>query len=153
MFIGLDENKEYNKIVKVFTVSVGRNGKTPTGTFKTTKGYPWGALIKNVWGQYSTRITGSYLFHSVPYYTKNKGDLEWQEYNKLGTAASAGCVRMTVRDVKWIYDNIENGTTVKIYDGSLPSGVTKPSVPKIDGNSPNRGWDPTDPDPNNPWRK
>lgn len=150
---GLDNNKEYNKIVKVFTVSVGRNGKTPTGTYKTTKGYAWGALINNVWGQYTTRITGSYLFHSVPYYSKNKGDLEWEEYNKLGTSASAGCVRMTVKDVKWIYDNIENGTTVKIYDGQLPNGVKKPSTIKINGSSPNKGWDPTDPDPNNPWKK
>ena len=60
---------------------------------------------------------------------------------------------MTVRDAKWIYDNIANGTTVKIYDGSLPSGVTKPSATKISSSSPNKGWDPTDPDPNNPWRK
>ena len=148
---GLDSNKEYNKIVKVFVVSVGRNGKTPTGTYTTTRGYPWGSLIGGVYGQYSTRIYGSYLFHSVPYYSKNKGDLEWEEFNKLGTAASAGCVRMTVRDVKWIYDNIPNGTTVRIYDGNLPSGVTKPSAPKIPADSPNRGWDPTDPDPNNPW--
>ena len=151
---GLDSNKkEYNRIVKVFVVSVGRNGKTPTGTFKTTRGVTWGALIGGVWGQYSTRITGSYLFHSVPYYSKNKGDLEWQEYNKLGTAASAGCVRMTVRDVKWIYDNITDGTTVRIYDGSLPKGVTKPSAQKIPSNSKNKGWDPTDPDPKNPWHK
>ena len=60
---------------------------------------------------------------------------------------------MTVKDVKWIYDNIENGTTVKIYDGSLPSGVKKPSTIKIDRNSPNKGWDPTDPDSKNPWKK
>lgn len=150
---GLDSNKQYTKVVKVFVASVGRNGKTPTGTFKTSKGLTWGSLIGGVWGQYSTRITGSYLFHSVPYYSKNKGDLEWQEYNKLGTAASAGCVRMTVRDVKWIYDNVASGTTVKIYDGNLPSGITKPTAPKIPANSPNKGWDPTDPDPNNPWKK
>ena len=60
---------------------------------------------------------------------------------------------MAVRDVKWIYDNIASGTTVKIYDGSLPSGVSKPSAIKIPSDSPNRGWDPTDPDPNNPWKK
>ena len=150
---GLDENKEYTKIVKVFVASVGRNGKTPTGTYKTTRGQVWGALIGGVYGQYSTRIVGSILFHSVPYYSTNKGDLEWEEYNKLGTAASAGCVRMTVRDVKWIFDNVSSGTTVRIYDGSLPKGVTKPSAPKIPTNSPNKGWDPTDPDPKNPWNK
>ena len=150
---GLDENKEYTKVVKVFVVSVGRSGKTPTGTYKTTKGQVWGSLIGGVYGQYSTRIVGSILFHSVPYYSKNKGDLEWEEYNKLGTAASAGCVRMTVRDVKWIYDNVSTGTTVRIYDGNLPKGITKPSAQKIPSNSPNKGWDPTDPDPNNPWKK
>ena len=150
---GLDENKQYTKIVKVFVCSAGKGTNTPTGTFKTTKGYNWGALFGGVYGQYSTRITGHILFHSVPYYSKNKGDLEWEEYNKLGTKASAGCIRMTVRDVKWIFDNISNGTTVRIYDGNLPSGVTKPSAPKIPADSPNKGWDPTDPDPNNPWNK
>ena len=150
---GKDENGEYNKIVRVFTVSTGRNNWTPTGTFKTTKGYDWGLLNGGVYGQYSTRIVGSILFHSVPYYSKDKGNLEWEEYNKLGDFASRGCIRLTVRDVKWIFDNVNNGTTVKIYDGNLPEGVVKPTVPKIDGTSPNKGWDPTDPDPNNPWNK
>ena len=150
---GLDENKQYSKVVKVFVCSAGKGNNTPTGTFKTTKGYNWGALFGGVYGQYSTRITGHILFHSVPYYSKNKGDLEWEEYNKLGTKASAGCIRMTVRDVKWIFDNVANGTTVRIYDGNLPNGVSKPSAPKIPADSPNRGWDPTDPDPNNPWNK
>lgn len=150
---GLDSENKYTKIVKVFACSVGLNGKTPTGTFTTSDKASWGWLVGNVYGQYYTRITGSILFHSVPYFKKAKNQLEWEEYNKLGTAASKGCVRLTVRDVKWIYDNCPRGTTVKIYDGSLPSGVTKPSVPKIDKNSPNKGWDPTDPDKNNPWKK
>jgi len=150
---GLDSNNRYTKIVKVFTVSVGKNGNTPTGTFKTTKGYRWGALFGGVYGQYSTRITGHILFHSVPYYKKNASTLEWEEYNKLGTAASAGCVRMRVIDVKWIFDHCPAGTTVKIYDGSLPKGVSKPVYAKIPSNSPNKGWDPTDPDKNNPWKK
>lgn len=148
---GKDANGEYNNIVKVFTVSTGRNNWTPTGVFSTMKGYEWGALFGGVYGQYSTRIVGNILFHSVPYYSKNKADLEWEEYNKLGSAASLGCVRMTVNDVKWIYDNIVDGTTVKIYDGELPNGVVKPSTIKINADNPNRGWDPTDPDPANPW--
>ena len=150
---GLDENKEYSKVVKVFVCSAGKGNNTPVGTFHTSKGYTWGSLFGGVYGQYSTRITGSILFHSVPYYTKNKGDLEWEEYNKLGTKASAGCIRMAVRDVKWIFDNVAAGTTVKIYDGNIPPGITKPSAIKIPADSPNKGWDPTDPDPNNPWRK
>ena len=151
---GLDSNNNYTKIVKVFVCSVGKStSKTPTGTFKTSDKAKWGWLVGNLYGQYYTRITGSILFHSVPYTKKTKNSLEWDEYNKLGTAASKGCVRMTVKDVKWIYDNCPRGTTVKIYDGNLPGGVSKPSAQKISSDSPNKGWDPTDPDSNNPWKK
>ena len=151
---GLDNNNEYTKIVKVFPCSVGRSGQdTPTGTFTTSDKYRWGYLYGGVYGQYATRIVSDILFHSVPYFSQNPGDIEWEEYNKLGSPASLGCVRMTVEGVKWIYDNCPSGMTVKIYDGNLPNGVSKPSAPKIDGSSPNRGWDPTDPDPSNPWRK
>ena len=151
---GLDSNNQYTKIVKVFVCSVGKsNSKTPTGTYKTQDKASWGWLVGNLYGQYYTRIVGSILFHSVPYTKKAKNTLEWDEYNKLGTPASKGCIRMTVRDVKWIYDNCPKGTTVKIYDGKLPSGVSKPSAQKISADSPNKGWDPTDPDKNNPWKK
>ena len=150
---GLDDNGEYTKIVKVMPASVGAGGNTPIGTFKTTRGAAWGGLYGNVYGQYYTRIVGSILFHSVPYYSMDKSTLWWQEYNNLGTARSMGCIRLTVEDSKWIYDNCPTGTTVRVLEGELPPGVEKPSAPKIDPNSPNRGWDPTDPDPNNPWRQ
>ena len=149
---GLDRNGNYTKVVKTFVSSVGKDGGTPTGVFTTTNKYVWRALYGGVYGQYATRITGSILFHSVPYTAQSKDSLEWDEYNKLGEAASMGCVRLAVSDVKWIYDNCPSGMTVKIYDGELPSGITKPTSIKIDGNSPNRGWDPTDPDSNNPWK-
>ena len=149
----LDENNEYTKIAKVFPCSTGRNGRTPTGIFYSKKGASWGSLIGGVWGQYYTVITGDILIHSVPYYTRSKDNLEWEEYNKLGSEASAGCVRLTVADAKWIFDNCPSGMKIKIYDGELPNGVTKPTALKIDENSPFRGWDPTDPDINNPYNK
>ena len=147
----LDENNEYTKIAKVFSCSTGIGGRTPTGTFYTTKGSTWGPLIGGVWGQYYTVITGNILFHSVPYYSMSKDNLEWEEYNKLGEEASAGCVRLSVIDAKWIYENCPSGMKLKIYDGELPAGVTKPVALKIGENSPFKGWDPTDPDINNPW--
>ena len=149
---GLDNSGNYTKVVKVFVSSVGKDNGTPTGTFTTTDKYIWRALFGGVYGQYATRITGSILFHSVPYTAQSKDSLEWDEYNKLGEAASLGCVRMAVSDVKWIYDNCPSGMTVKIYDGDIPAGITKPTSIKIDANSPNKGWDPTDPDSNNPWK-
>lgn len=150
-----DQNGNYSNIAKVFVASTGAPGsETPLGTFTTSDRYESLYLVGNVWGHYTVRISGPFFFHSVPYFTKGApwDNLEYLEYNKLGSGASAGCVRLAAADAKWIYDNIGYGTTVKIYDSdTLPAGVAKPTAIKIDENSQNRGWDPTDPDPANPW--
>lgn len=140
------------KPVKAMVCSVGLNNNTPTGTFSTTDKYTWRLLSGGVYGQYATRITGHILFHSVPYYTQAKDNLESEEYNKLGQAASLGCVRLAVQDAKWIYDNCPKSTTVEIYDSSEAEPLGKPSAIKIDLNDSRKGWDPTDPDAKNPWK-
>lgn len=145
------ENGEYTVPDRAFVCSVG--DATPIGIFRTTDKYEWRPLFGNVYGQYATRITGSILFHSVPYVEMyDKGSLEYLEYNKLGTSASMGCVRLTVEDAKWIYDNCPSGTTVRIVeDGAVP--ITPDAPVTIDVNNTElRGWDPTDPDEDNPWR-
>ena len=151
--MGMDAAGAYSIPVRAFVCSTGGE-KTPLGTFTTTAGRRWGLLFGNVWGQYSTRITGSILFHSVPYLQQNATTLEYWEYNKLGTAASMGCVRLTCEDAKWIFDNCAPGTTVTIYDDAQnPGPLGKPAAPRIDeNNAAYRGWDPTDPDPANPWK-
>lgn len=146
-----DQNGAYSIPYKAMICSVGLNEATPTGTYTTTDKYPWRLLSGNVYGQYATRITGHYLFHSVPYFTQSKSDLEYDEYNKLGEAASLGCIRLSVADAKWIYDNCPSGTTVKIYDSNEDEPLLRPSATKIDTNDSRRGWDPTDPDTANPW--
>ena len=107
----------------------------------------------NVYGQYCTRITGGILFHSVFYRAQDPGQLAYNAYNQLGNAASHGCVRLNVADAKWIYDNCPVGTKVTIYDRKNPGPLGKPTTIRIDTSSPYRGWDPTDPNTNNPWRK
>ena len=146
-----DANGDYTVPYKAMLCSVGTDGKTPTGTYNTTDQYTWRLLTGNVYGQYATRITGHILFHSVPYFTQDKSDLEYEEYNTLGQAASLGCIRLTVEDAKWIYDNCPKGTTVVIYDSAEAEPLTPPTPAKIDVNDSRRGWDPTDPDANNPW--
>lgn len=148
-----DNKGKYTVPIKAMVCSVGLNGKTPTGTFTTSDKYTWRLLSGDVYGQYATRITGHILFHSVPYFTQNKGDLEYKEYNKLGQAASLGCVRLCVRDAKWIYDNCKSGTTVVIYDSLADEPISPPAPIKIDVKDSRRGWDPTDPDTANPWKK
>lgn len=145
---GKDEAGEYTQIVHVFLCSTGT--ATPSGRYSLGAKTEWNALFGGVYGQYAIRVVGNILFHSVPYYRMSKDRLESEEFNKLGTAASMGCIRMAVADVKWIYDHCPAGTKVHIYDvEELP--VEKPAQILIDLEDPRAGWDPTDPDPDNPW--
>lgn len=147
-----DDTGEYNEPVKAITCSVGRKGtETIVGTFKTKEKYRWKLLMGDVWGQYSTRIVGGILFHSVYYYGKcNPATLAVNQYNKLGTAASHGCIRLSVQDAKWIYDNCPAGTTVIIYDDkSSPGPLGKPDTEKLPTTV---RWDPTDPNDKNPYK-
>ena len=149
----LDKKGKYTIPVKAMACSVGVNNATPTGTFPLSTKYRWHALMGSVYGQYCSRITGGVLFHSVFYSTTNPSTLAYNSYNRLGTTASHGCVRLNVADAKWIYDNCPSGTLVNIYDSNNPGPLGKPTPVKIDVNSKYRGWDPTDPNENNPWRK
>lgn len=149
---GLDENGEYTKPVTAFVCSTGTD--TPkSGVYPLKAKYRWVNLKGNVYGQYSSRIVGSILFHSVYYYEKfNPSTLCYTGYDRLGSKASAGCVRLTVGDAKWIYDNCPVGTKVEFYASSNPGPLGKPASKRISSNEVCRGWDPTDPDPKNPWR-
>ena len=97
------------------------------------------------------KITKNILFHSVPYATNSPDSLKYTAYDKLGTKASAGCIRLTVQDAMWIYNNCSSGTYVEFYGASDPGPLGKPSARKISSNVECRNWDPTDPEEGNPW--
>lgn len=141
----------YDDAVMAMLCSVGQ--ATPRGTYKISAKYEWRPLFGSVYGQYSVRIVGNILFHSVPYEEESKDTLKYDEYNKLGTSASMGCVRLCCADAYWIYTNCAPGTVVEIYDDDDPGPLGKPELTPIDPASPNRDWDPTDPDEKNPWRE
>lgn len=148
-----DSNDEFTVPYKAMACSTGKYiNNTPLGTFRTSSKYTWRLMVDGTHSQYATRIYGGILFHSVPCYRPSKDQLEVAEFNKLGSPASLGCIRLTVEDSKWIYDNCPSGTTVIIYDDAdSPGPLGKPEVIKIPEDSPYAGWDPTDPDSNNPW--
>ena len=148
-----DSSGEYTVPVKAITVSCGKVlGNTPLGTYQTTANYGWRKMVDGSYAQYAYRIVGKILFHSVPYYSQSNDNLEWAEYNQLGSSASLGCVRMTVADAIWLMYNCPIGTQVIIYDDAgNPGPLGKPETIKIPADSPYRGWDPTDPNPANPW--
>ena len=142
---------DYNEPLKAMVCSVGVGARTITGTFQTKGTYRWKALNGNVWGQYATRIVGGILFHSVYYYQNgNPASLATKEFNKLGTAASHGCIRLSVSDAKWIYDHCGYGTKVIIYDNKdNPGPLGKPEPIRIASSV---RWDPTDPSDKNPYK-
>ncbi len=144
-----DKSGKYTVPVKAMVCSTGT--ATPTsGTYKMSNKYRWHQLNGGVYGQYCSRITGHILFHSVPYKTNSPDTLKYAAYDKLGTKASAGCIRLTVADAYWIYSNCASGTYVEFYSSSDPGPLGKPSAQKISSNEQCRNWDPTDPLPNNP---
>ncbi len=147
-----DSDGNYSIPYKAMTCSVGTATPAAGKSYKVTYYKKrWNALIGGVYGQYATQIVGDILFHSVPYTARDASALEYWEYDKLGTFASAGCVRLTVIDAKWIYDNIEAGTIVEFYNDANPGPLGKPATQLISQNERCRGWDPTDPDENNLW--
>lgn len=149
-----DEAGNYTVPVKAMASSCGLElDSTPLGTFSTSDYYDWRLMVDNTYGQYAVRFVGSILFHSVPYVKDTADTLLTGEYNKLGEPASHGCVRLTVSDSKWIYDNCEKGTTVIVYDDAEnPGPLGKPETPKILEGHPYGNWDPTDiTKKENPW--
>ena len=140
---------------------------TPLGSHYIYSKYKYKALSRMngilVYGQYACRFRGHYLFHTVPIggarrnVQKNgKKQMLIEEYEKLGTPASHGCVRLLVGDAYWIYTNCPKGTTVLV---TADAGPTPPPVPALIYEAPymnadhTLGWDPTDPDAENPYRE
>ena len=124
-----DGKRGYIIPVKAFTCSTGK--ATPITTAKTPSKYRWRALMGNTYGQWSTRIKGRILFHSVMYGRTKNNTLNVSAYNKLGTTASHGCIRMRAGDAKWIYDNCKRKTKVIIDNSSSPVPLGKPKVGKL----------------------
>ncbi len=148
----MDENGEYTIPYSAMVCSSGLDGSTPLGKYQLTGNrWTWLGLIGGAKGMYATQIIGDYLFHSVPYTEwYDHGSLQPGEFDKLGQAASHGCIRLQVKDAKWIYEHMWEIEAVELYNSPDPGPLGKPSAPKIDGST-YPGWDPTDTDENNPW--
>lgn len=152
---------------RVMICSTGRNKhETPTGSFKIYDSHQYKVLgtgETHCYGFYACRFKNHYLFHSVPInygagrdQQKGHRQCDMHKYEKLGSVASDGCVRLTVADAKWIYDLYNKGKTrvnVRVVKDSGPTPEKPPAViweePYTDKNG--YGWDPTDPDPDNPY--
>lgn len=133
----------YNIPVVNFVCSVGQPiSRTPNGNFTPSRGGRWQMLMGPSWGQYGVNVyAGVIYFHSVACGTQSSYDVPTAEFNRLGTPASHGCIRLCVSDAKWIYENAYASKTY-IHDNAKYNNCLfeKPTLPKISGRV-----DPTDP--------
>ncbi len=113
------KNGEYKTRVRTMKCSTGTgNTPTPTGTFQETvrRGEKWHHFGEyGVWAQYAIHIdpTGNIMFHSV-LYNRRGGSPTSGSVGSLGSRASHGCIRLSVKDAKWLYEHSPDGTTVVI---------------------------------------
>lgn len=141
------KNGKYTEAEKAMICSVGYD--TPTGEFQTSDKYEWKIVNGNMWAQYATRIVGNVLFHSMPYASNTKDSLLTNYYNQLGSTFSASCIRLSAKDAQWIMQNCPAGTTVQIYESDKEEPLDVPKAMTVPEDA---VWDPTDPDPANPYQ-
>lgn len=138
-----DGEKGYIIPVISFACSVGKaSTPTPRGTYYTDRKHRWKGLMGPSYGQYATHVVGGIYFHSVAGSSMSIHNIKASNYNMLGSPASHGCIRLCVRDAKWIYDHCALKTKVKIFDSSHKGPLGKPRTIKISAST---NYDPTDP--------
>lgn len=133
---GVDENGEYTNVVKQMICSTGMVGTPSDVGVWVTNGRRARWAYFSLYGshaQYWTRINENIAFHSVIYRQVDYMALSVKSYNKLGSRASHGCIRLLVSDAQWIYENIREGTVVTITedlpeDQELRMAIKQPAL-------------------------
>jgi lipoprotein-anchoring transpeptidase ErfK/SrfK len=110
------------KLVKSYTVAVGQVGlETPEGLYHIQD-----KQFEPTWNVPESDWAGSLAGQSIPPGPSNPLKARWmgiyegagihgtEETWSLGTAASHGCVRMSIEDVEELYDQVEVGTPIYI---------------------------------------
>lgn len=104
-----NEDTESWLLERTIVCSTGENkSPTKTGIYKIKDRGEWFySDYFNSGAMYWVRYCGSYLFHSVAM-DKDRNIIN----DTLGKKSSAGCIRMSVEDSKWFYENSPEGSTV-----------------------------------------
>ncbi len=113
-----DEKSEFTNLERVFWCSTGTTSfpsevgiHVLTGRNARHALFPtWGNATARWW----TRITPEIAFHSILF--SSSGAVSMKSVNRLGNRASHGCIRLSMADAKWVYDNIGKGVEVWIHE-------------------------------------
>lgn len=134
---GIYSDKSAKALMSEFISSARKGHTTPTGNFKI-QGASGGRKAKyrtakmasgKSYAEFACRFKGAKMMHTVPYKKRQTtGHVNKTEFNKLGSVASAGCVRMPWIMAHFIYTNCPVGTPVKVFKGTkgkYPMGKPK----------------------------
>lgn len=109
IFIRDYDNKVWKQKSKWLCTIGSPETPTPEGVFDVIGRRPnFGSYDYQV--RYATRFKERYYYHSI--LLDGYGDKVIDD--RLGVAISNGCIRLSLENAKWIYDNIPDGTTVII---------------------------------------
>ena len=107
-----------NKLIKQMICATGTlkdsDTETPLGIFYVQKkDIAFFSQKYNEGGKYYIKFFGNYLIHSIP--VDKNGNIIESEKNKLGIPVSHGCVRISMDNAKWMYDNLPIGSKISIH--------------------------------------
>ncbi|WML36453.1 L,D-transpeptidase [Clostridium sp. OS1-26] len=107
-----------DKVLKRIQCSTGILGdqetETPLGIFNIQcKGEYFYSNKYKEGARYYIKFFSNYLIHSIP--VDKKGNIIEDEKKKIGFPASHGCIRISIQDAEWIYNNIPEGSSVVIH--------------------------------------
>jgi len=104
-----------DEILKELVISGGAPGHpTPLGEFTTIEKIEYSWIPRFEMGAYYwIRFFEDYLIHSVPF--DENGEMIIEEFEKLGSPASHGCIRLKLEEAKWLYETLPLGIKVLIY--------------------------------------
>ena len=97
--------------------------KNGTYTLKARGGEWHHYSSTNTYIRWPSIYRSGYYFHS-PLYHGDK-TINGSAVKRLGKRGSQGCIRLTVRDAKWVYDYCGAGTAVYICDGKKLPNLNK----------------------------
>ncbi len=124
-------------IARLMRCTTGKSGtRTPHGEYRIGRERKrFGYFDEfDCYAQYWTQVVDGIFIHSLLYNERDASSLIRSSYRNIGRASSHGCIRLTVPDARWVYQNIAKGTTINIIakekDEALRAGLALPPIGK-----------------------
>lgn len=143
-------NKDKSKdAVKVFPASIGK--ELAKGKYTTKEKYSW-VREDDDWHQYSVKFGNIAYIQSASYSDKYPYTLKNKSYNNIGKKVDGDDILLYAKDAQWIYKNCKTGVKISVVKGKKSDQLPLEIESKVKL-SKHCGWDPTDPNKNNPFTK